>query len=198
MKKKKYILGIDEAGRGCLAGPVYVAAVLFNDLYSNSLIIDSKKLSPKDRELAYSIIKKDAIWYNFYSLSNPVIDNIGIAKAVYLLMNYLYNDVKQLFPDLDIFTIIDGIVDPVKQKDSCCIVKADQKITAVSAASIVAKVERDKYMKQISKFFPQYSFYKHKGYGTKSHINEIMNSGLSIIHRKSFSLSSKAIKYSKS
>lgn len=194
----KYILGIDEAGRGCLAGPVYVAAVLFDEEYICHSIKDSKLLKPEKREYAYSIIKEKAIWYQFYSLSNIVIDNLGISKAIYLLMKQLYEDAKKFYPDLDITTIVDGNFDPIKREKTFFLIKADRKITAVSAASIVAKVERDNYMKSISKYFPQYSFSFHKGYGTKKHIKEILNFGLSSIHRKSFILSSKAIDYAKS
>lgn len=194
----KYILGIDEAGRGCLAGPVYVAAVLFYENYNNPSIKDSKLLTPEKREYAYSIIKENAVWYQFYWLSNLVIDNLGISKAIYLLMRQLHEDTIKLFPNYNITTIIDGNFDPIKEEKTSYLIKADRKIIAVSAASIVAKVERDNYMKIIAKEFPQYSFETHKGYGTKKHINEILNYGLSSIHRKSFILSSKAMDYAKS
>ncbi|HPC37687.1 MAG TPA: ribonuclease HII [Exilispira sp.] len=198
MNKKRFILGIDEAGRGCLAGPVFVASVLFDQKYSCQNIKDSKLLNPEKRERAYSIIKEDAIWYQYYYLSNIVIDTIGISNSIYLLMRQLYYDVKNLFPQFDITTIIDGNIDPIKEENTFSLVKADRKILSVSAASIVAKVERDRYMKNISKYFSQYSFDEHKGYGTKKHINEILNFGLSTIHRKSFCLSKKAIEYARS
>lgn len=197
MRKKRYILGIDEAGRGCLAGPVFVAATLFEEVYKSELIIDSKQLTPEKREIAYSIIKKDCLWYNYYYLSNIIIDSIGISKAIYLLMKQLYDDVCLFFPEIDFLAIIDGNHDPIKKQNSTCMIKADSKVLSVSAASIVAKVERDNYMKSISKEFPQFSFDIHKGYGTKKHINEIIEYGQTSIHRKSFQLSEKAIRYAK-
>lgn len=195
MNKIKYILGIDEAGRGCLAGPVYVAAALFEAKYHNEKIKDSKLLNEKKRQEVYNIIKNDSIWYQFYYLPNLVIDDIGISRSIYLLMNKLYEEIKFLFPDLLIYTIIDGNYNPINKPDTSSQIKADRNVLAVSAASIIAKVERDIYMKSISNYFPQYSFSRHKGYGTKLHIREIINSGPSIIHRKSFILSDKAISY---
>lgn len=195
MKIKKYILGIDEAGRGSLAGPVYVAATLFPENYLDENIKDSKLLSPKLRDKAYSIIKKEAIWHHFYSLSNLVIDSIGISKAIYILMRQLYYDAKLFFPELNILTIVDGNFNPIKENDSICMIKADRKIFSVSAASIIAKVERDRFMNSLSKIYSNYSFDSHKGYGTKKHINEILNFGATIIHRKSFIISDKAKKY---
>ncbi len=198
MKKRKYILGLDEAGRGCLAGPVFVAAVLFEENYQNDNIKDSKLLKPEKREFAYNIIKKDALFYQFYYLNNLIIDHIGISKAIYLLMNSLYKDLIKIYPDINFIAIIDGNYDPIKKDNTYSLIKADSKIVSVSAASIIAKVERDNYMKKISKFFPQYNFTEHKGYGTKLHIREIIKNGLSIIHRKSFKISSRALKYAES
>ncbi len=195
MSHSKYILGIDEAGRGSLAGPVYVAGVLLPEYYTNEKIKDSKLLKPEKREFAYSIIKEYSLFYQFYHLSNIVIDHLGISKSIYLLMNQIYLDVKKLFPELKIITIIDGNYNPIKEDYTYSIIKADSKITAVSAASIVAKVERDLYMKNIAKYISEYDFNIHKGYGTKSHISKILRYGNSIIHRRSFVLSEKAKKY---
>ena len=196
--KKNLILGIDEAGRGCLAGPVYVAGVITYQGFFDNRIRDSKKLSPLQREESYKIIHQKTIWQNFYYLSNIVIDNIGIAKAIYLLMNQIYQDSIDLYGDFLQIVYIDGNYNPIKKPDTISYIKADDRIPAVSAASIIAKVERDRFMEKISIDYPAYSFSAHKGYGTKLHIQEIMKYGYSPIHRTSFKLSKRALQYAKS
>jgi len=177
------IAGIDEAGRGPLAGPVVASAVILTDLKFTHRIDDSKKLSPRKRELAYQEIITKAI-VGIGTAPEDVIDQINIRKATILAMK---NAVTNLGVDPD-YLLIDGRLEldvPHKQK---CIIRGDSKSLSIAAASIVAKVTRDRMMKSYHRLYPGYRFDLHKGYGTKAHIMKIKRFGLSPIHRRTFKL----------
>jgi len=183
----KIVAGLDEAGRGPLAGPVVAAAVCFCSankffsLTSKYKINDSKKLSEKQREKIYKILTNHLnIKWGVGIVSEKVIDKINILEATKLAMQ---KSLKNLNPD---FLLLDGnfkINSIVRQKP---VVKGDQKVMSIAAASIIAKVTRDRIMQKFHKKYPQYGFDKHKGYGTKLHFNKIKEVGPCPIHRKSF------------
>ncbi len=180
------ICGIDEVGRGCLAGPVYSGAVILNkksnfDSENFELINDSKKLSEKKRVMLFDYLKVISD-YAIGICSSREIDEIGIQEAVKLSMVRAVKNL-QVTPE---FLLIDSMeIDiDIPQKS---IIRGDQKSKSISAASIVAKVKRDNYMKMdLAKRFPKYKFENNKGYGTKDHINSINSYGVTEIHRRSF------------
>ncbi len=175
-EEDKKLCGIDEAGRGPLAGPLVVAAVVLKKKING--LKDSKKLTAKKRdELFYEIISSSE--YKIIFTNNETIDKIGLSKA---LKNSL-QEIKNHFYGYDI--LMDGNTN-FSVEGIRWMIKADDKVPEVSAASILAKVSRDKYMLQISKNYPKYGFEKHKGYGTKEHIQMIQKYGYSNLHRKSF------------
>ena len=176
-----YIGGIDEAGRGPLAGPVVVAGVIMplDDIIEG--INDSKKLSEKKREMLAEKIKEKAISYCIYEISEKEIDEINILEAVKKCM---VSAVKGLSVTPDI-TLVDG-VDTHLPITAEYIVKGDLNSYTIGCASIVAKVYRDNLMKAHAKEFPEYGFEKHKGYGTKVHIEKIKEIGPCRLHRKTF------------
>ncbi len=187
-KGYKYIAGVDEAGRGPLAGPVVAAAVVFsNGKAINELIRkgvrDSKMLSSKKREYFYELIIEQSCDWAAYDVSEEIIDKINILQATKLAMRKALEKLKNT-PD---FLLIDGIntIDdfPASQ---IAIPKADQFVFSVSAASIIAKVTRDRILSDFDKIYPGYGFAKHKGYGTKFHMEMIRKLGPCKIHRKSF------------
>lgn len=183
------ICGIDEAGRGPLAGPVVVAAVSFNGKKSVPGIKDSKKLSASERDRFYSEIIKKAYSYKIIVINQKIIDEINILKAVMLGMKKCidnFNKEKYRFLiDGNYFRLENG---EEKNYNYETIVKGDDKVFEISCASILAKVTRDNIMKIYSYFYPDFSFEKHKGYPTKYHIDIIRKSGITPIHRKSFCL----------
>lgn len=178
-----YICGIDEAGRGPLAGPVVVAAAI---MPKNSMIEgvnDSKKVSEKKREKLYEEITTNAIAWGVGIVDQNEIDSINILNAT---KKGLTNSIKELEvkPDLilvDALTKIDTLGIPYES-----IIKGDAKSYSISAASIIAKVTRDRIMRQWDELYPEYGFEKHKGYGTKIHIEAIKKYGICPLHRKSF------------
>jgi ribonuclease HII len=176
------ICGIDEAGRGPIAGPLVVAGCKFKKRNTEILkeINDSKKLSAKKREKLFEIIKEISI-YHIVWIDNKTIDEKGLSFA----LNYALNEIKKkikadkyLFDGNSSFGV-EGIE---------TVIKGDSKIKEIAAASILAKVSRDRYMIEIDDNYPQYNFAKHKGYITKEHIEEIKKFGFSNIHRKSYKL----------
>ncbi len=178
----RYIAGVDEAGRGPLAGPVYAAAVILPPDIRLDGINDSKKLSPKKREELFDEITEKAIGYSIFSVDEKTIDEINILRATYMAMN---GAVNSLFPKPD-YVIIDGnsIRDMLIPHET--IVKGDAKSISIAAASILAKVARDRYITEMAELYPEYGFEKHKGYGTKEHTEAILKYGASPIHRKTF------------
>jgi ribonuclease HII len=178
----KQIAGIDEAGRGPLAGPVVSAAVIFPVAYKNSKIKDSKKLSARQREELYDIIVSEAIAVGVGVADAEIIDRVNILQATFLTMR---EAVLELSTPPD-FLLIDGlhcIPMPIPQKP---LVKGDNRSVSIAAASIIAKVSRDRIMEMYHRQFPQYNFLQNKGYGTKEHCSAVKQFGLCKIHRKSF------------
>jgi ribonuclease HII len=174
----KGLCGIDEAGRGPWAGPMTIAGVkLHKDIAE---LNDSKKLSEKKRELLYDIIVKNSS-YHIVSIDNNTIDKLGLSAC-------LKNAIEEIINNIDASTyLMDGNtsfgIDNLEHK-----IKADATISEVSAASILAKVTRDRYMIEISKDYPKYDFHKHKGYGTKAHKEAILEYGFCPIHRRSYNI----------
>lgn len=177
--------GIDEAGRGCLAGPVFAAAVILPFGYSNSELNDSKKLSLDKRMKLREEILQSAQFYYIATSSQEEIDRLNILQATYLAMHRAIDGLNQI-PEL---LLIDGNrFKPYKNIDYKCIVKGDSLFQSIAAASILAKTERDLYMQKIHSEFPQYHWDQNKGYGTRKHVAAIDEFGLSPHHRKSFHL----------
>ena len=176
------ICGIDEAGRGPLAGDVYAAAVIFDgDVFIEGLN-DSKKLSEKKREQLYDEIIAKAKAHCVATASVEEIDRVNILQATFLAMKRAY---EGLGMSADI-ALIDGNRLPMLDCQMQTVVKGDSLSASIAAASILAKVSRDRYMKQLAEEYPQYQFEKHKGYGTKLHTELILKHGASPVHRKSF------------
>ncbi len=177
--------GCDEAGRGCLAGPVFAAAVIFPPDYENTLLNDSKKLSEKQREHLRRIIEKDAVSYSVAQVDNGIIDKINILNASFLAM-HLAIDKLALQPEL---LLIDGNrFKPYKKIPHICVVKGDAKFMSIAAASILAKTYRDAFMQAQHDLFPQYGWNQNKGYPTEFHRKAILQHGQSSLHRRSFSM----------
>ena len=181
-KTVKLIAGVDEAGRGPLAGPVVAAAVVFPPSYKNEEINDSKQLTAKKREELFEEIKKNAIAYGIASVSAETIDEINIYEATKVAMK---EAIKQLNGQYDLV-----ITDAMKlnlDKPVIALIKGDAQCLNVAAASILAKVTRDRYLEELDKKYPQYKFAKHKGYGTKDHLEALKAYGpIEGVHRKSF------------
>ena len=185
IKSKDYILcGCDEAGRGPLAGPVVAACVVldYNNLPDN--LNDSKKMSEKAREKAFYQIRKRALAYSVSIVGQKRIDEINILQANFEAMNKAY---RKLGVKADL-VLVDGRDAPIKNQKQEAIVKGDSKSAAIAAASIIAKVVRDKVMLFYHNYYPDYGFNSHKGYGTKKHIETIKRIGRSPVHRDSFKL----------
>lgn len=178
----KFVAGIDEAGRGPLAGPVCAAAVILPEDLVIDGINDSKKLTEKKREILFDIITKSAIAYSIEFVSPEVIDEINIKQATSLAM---HNALKNLKIKAD-FVIIDGNDNIPYEIPFKYVVKGDAKSQTIAAASILAKVSRDRLMIKLNEEYPEYGFAKHKGYGTKVHIEAIQKFGVLPVHRKSF------------
>ena len=183
--------GIDEAGRGSLAGPVTAAAVILPKNYSNDALNDSKKLSEKKRIELKHIIENDSIDFAVCSIAPAIIDKINILNSTFKAMHSALNSLK-IIPD---FIIVDGNkFKKFKNINHKCIVKGDSKYQNIAAASILAKTYRDLYMIKQHDLFPHFGWDKNKGYGTESHINSIFKHGLTKLHRKSFTIKKSQIK----
>lgn len=177
----KFVCGVDEAGRGPLAGPVCAAAVILNEEIEG--LNDSKKLSEKKREALFDEIKEKSVSFSIAFASVEEIEEYNILNATYLAMNRAIEglDVKADFALIDGNRVPTGITVPCET-----VVKGDAKSCSVAAASILAKVTRDRLMLEEDKKYPEYNFKKHKGYGTKEHTDAILKYGMSPIHRPSF------------
>ncbi len=177
------ICGVDEAGRGPLAGPVYAAAVILPKNHIVEGVNDSKKLSEKKRELLFERIINECVCYSVGTASEKEIDEINILQATFLAMKRAV-DGLEIVPQL---ALVDGNKAPnLDASDVETIVKGDAKSASIACASIIAKVSRDRYMLEMAKKYPQYQFEKHKGYGTKLHYEMIEKYGICDIHRKTF------------
>jgi len=178
------ICGVDEAGRGPLAGPVYAAAVILGPDFDTEGLRDSKKLSESKRYSLAVHIKKNALAWSVGISSASEIDEINIHQATLLAMK---RAIEGLNGYTSIKVMVDGLFCPQINFPCEAIVKGDDKVAEISAASIIAKTERDLKMIEIDKIYPGYQFKKHKGYPTKLHIEMIKSEGLCEYHRKSFS-----------
>lgn len=181
-KGYRYIAGVDEAGRGPLAGPVYAAAVILPEGTFIEGINDSKKLSEKKREELFDVICEKASAYCIAEVSHTRIDEINILNATFEAMNKAVNGLN-IRPD---YVLIDGNRIKGMEIPHETVVKGDAKSISIAAASILAKVSRDRVMYEMAKQYPLYGFDKHKGYGTKAHCDAILKYGACEIHRKSF------------
>lgn len=176
------LAGVDEAGRGPLAGPVVAAAVIFNNKTYIEGVDDSKKIGEGKREFLAEKIKKEALSYSYGIVSHNVIDKINILQATLKAMKSAV-DKLNIEPDL---VIIDGNKTFNSSKKTICVIKGDGKSFSIGAASIIAKVKRDQIMKELSLTYPEYRWDKNKGYGTKEHIEALLKFGPSKYHRETF------------
>lgn len=182
-KGYKIVCGVDEAGRGPLAGPVYAAAVVLPENCTIEGLDDSKKLTEKKREALFPVIQEKALSYGIGFATAEEIDKINILNATFLAMKRAVEQME-ISPDL---LLVDGNLKP---KTGICeeepIIKGDAKSLSIAAASVLAKVSRDRYMVAMAQEYPEYLFEKHKGYGTKLHYEKINEYGICPMHRKSF------------
>lgn len=177
--------GCDEAGRGCLAGPVFAAAVILPVNYKNPLLDDSKKITEKNRNILREQIEQDAVSFAVAYIDNNEIDKINILKASIKAMQMAVKLLK-VKPEL---ILVDGNrFEPFENYQYKCFVKGDGIYASIAAASILAKTYRDSYMKELATKYPQYCWDKNKGYPTKAHKNAIIASGITEYHRKSYRL----------
>lgn len=176
------ICGVDEAGRGPLAGPVYAAAVILPRDAAIEGLNDSKKLTEKKREALFDVITERALTYGIASASVEEIEKLNILNATFLAMNRAIDKLDPI-PEL---ALIDGNRSTGIAMPSRCVVKGDSRCADIAAASILAKVSRDRYMLTLAEKYPQYHFEQHKGYGTKLHYEALKEYGPSPEHRPSF------------
>jgi ribonuclease HII len=176
------ICGVDEAGRGPLAGPVYAAAVVLPENCEIPGLNDSKKLTDKKRRELFPIICEKAVAYGIASASEKEIDELNILQATFLAMK---RAIAKLEGKAD-FALIDGNRDTDFGIPSMTVVKGDSRSANIAAASVLAKVTRDEYMEELAKTYPQYGFEIHKGYGTKAHYAALTEHGACDAHRKTF------------
>ena len=176
------ICGVDEAGRGPLAGPVCAAAVILPRGIEIAGLDDSKKLTDKKREALYDVIYENALTYGIAFASVEEIESINILNAAMLAMN---RAIEKLAPQPQL-ALIDGNRNSAINIPSRCVIKGDAKCADIAAASILAKVTRDRYMLEMAEKYPEYHFEKHKGYGTRLHYEALREHGPSEIHRPSF------------
>lgn len=176
------ICGVDEAGRGPLAGPVYAAAVILPSDCVIEGLNDSKKLTEKKREALFDEIKEKALAYGIASADEKEIDEINILNATFLAMKRAIASLS-VKPDL---ALIDGNQKPHTDIEEVTVIKGDAKSMSIAAASVLAKVSRDRFMLEMAEKYPQYEFARHKGYGTKLHYEKIAQYGVCDIHRRTF------------
>ena len=177
--------GLDEAGRGCYAGPVFAAAVILPKDFFHPLLNDSKQLKEKERDLLRPIIEKESLAFAVAAVDNNEIDAINILQASYKAMHISLDKLK-ITPKL---LLIDGNrFKAYKKILHHCIIKGDGKYASIAAASILAKTYRDEWMQKIHTEFPEYGWDKNKGYGTAIHRNAIEKNGICKYHRKSFNI----------
>ena len=183
--KSKFEVGIDEAGRGCIAGPVTASAVILPRGFNNKYLDDSKKLSEKKRLYLKTIIEKEAIDFSVFFINAITIDKINILKSTFKAMHGALDSLK-IHPN---FILVDGNKF-IKYKDipHKCIIKGDCKYQNIAAASILAKTYRDEYMKKLHSKFPKYGWNTNKGYGTAFHMDMINKHGKTDFHRKTFNI----------
>jgi ribonuclease HII len=175
--------GCDEAGRGCLAGPVFAAAVILPPDFRNELLTDSKQLTPRQRDLLRGIIEQDAMAWSVEMTGAEEIDRINILNASILTM---HKAVARLSHKPELLLIDGNRFKPVAGIPHCCIIRGDAIYMSIAAASILAKTYRDEFMTKLHENYPQYGWNRNKGYPTLQHRKAILASGLSPYHRRSF------------
>lgn len=183
------VCGVDEAGRGPLAGDVYAAAVVMPRGLILDGVNDSKKMTSKKRDKMFDLIIEKCVGYGVGIASNEEIDEINILRATHVAMTRAIENLEQKLNKKVNVILIDGNSAPDikdENKEIECVIKGDSLSHSIACASIIAKVSRDRYMIEQSKIYPEYSFEKHKGYGTKLHIDMIKKYNMCKIHRKSF------------
>ena len=176
------IAGVDEAGRGCLAGPVVAAAVILDSSSISAMINDSKQLTANRRDLAYVEVIKSALSWSAFAVSSTEIDSINILQATMLAMSDSIGRLPMV-PDI---VLIDGNKAPETDVDCETVIKGDAKSACIAAASIIAKVTRDRIMLEMHKRYPEYGFDENKGYGAQSHMDALKKYGATPIHRKTY------------
>ena len=182
---KALVAGCDEAGRGCLAGPVFAAAVILPPRFKHPLLNDSKKMKESDRDLLAEEIKEKSIAYAIAMCDHEEIDRINILKASFLAMHRAVDQLEKL-PEL---LLIDGNrFTPYPGLPHQCVVGGDGIYTCIAAASVLAKTSRDAYMMELHRQFPQYGWDRNKAYATQSHREALTKFGYSPVHRKTFRL----------
>ena len=183
--KSEFEVGIDEAGRGCIAGPLTASAVILPKGFNNKYLDDSKKLSEKKRLELKIIIEKEAVDYSVFFINAKIIDKINILNSTFKAMHGALNNLKTQ-PN---FILVDGNkfiqYNDIPHK---CIIKGDGKYQNIAAASILAKTYRDEYMKKLHSKYPEFGWNTNKGYGTKFHMDMINKHGKTDFHRKSFNI----------
>lgn len=190
LKKGRIEAGCDEAGRGCLAGPVVAAAVILPSGFRNNLLDDSKKLSEKQRNKLRPLIEKQALAWAVEMVSNDEIDRVNILNASFSAMN---RAVKKLQARPEHLLIDGNRFRPQTDIPFTCIVKGDGKFLSIAAASVLAKTWRDEYMEKIHAGYPEYLWAQNKGYPTKKHREAIKKFGITPYHRRSFRLLEKQL-----
>lgn len=177
--------GCDEAGRGCLAGPVFAAAVILPPDFKSELLNDSKQLSEKNRYALRPLIEQEAIAWGIGVVTAPEIDAINILKASFLAM---HRAIEQLKVQPEALLIDGNRFTPYKEIPFTCMVKGDGRFLSIAAASILAKTYRDDYMLQLAEEYPSYGWQQNKGYPTRAHREAISKHGITPYHRKTFTL----------
>ena len=177
--------GCDEAGRGCLAGPVFAAAVILPPDFKSELLNDSKQLSEKNRYALRPLIEQEAIAWGIGVVTAPEIDAINILKASFLAM---HRAIEQLKVQPQVLLIDGNRFTPYKEIPFTCMVKGDGRFLSIAAASILAKTYRDDYMLQLAEEYPSYGWQQNKGYPTRAHREAISKHGITPYHRKTFTL----------
>lgn len=190
LKKDAVEVGCDEAGRGCLAGPVFAAAVILPDDFKNELLNDSKKLTEKKRYALREVIEKEALYWAVGVVDNNEIDDINILNASFLAM---HRAVEKLGIEPEHLIIDGNRFTKYKDVPHECVVKGDGKYMSIAAASVLAKTYRDDFMIAIAKSYPNYDWPSNKGYPTKKHRELIKLNGITPYHRKSFNLFDKQL-----
>lgn len=179
----KIEVGCDEAGRGCLAGPVYAAAVILPKKYKNKELRDSKKLTEEQRNRLAKTIKKDALYWAVAKCSPGEIDKYNILWAS---VRAMHKAIKKLKKNPELILVDGNKFLPYKDIQHICVIKGDDKYLSIAAASVLAKVTRDNHMIKLDKKYPSYQWFSNKGYPTSAHREGIVQNGLTPEHRKSF------------
>ena len=180
---QKIICGCDEAGRGCLAGPVFAAAVILPKNFKNNLLNDSKKLNKNSRNILRKVIEKEALYWSVSKVSEKQIDKVNILNASIRAMHL---SIKNIQTDIDLIIVDGNRFKQYKQTPHKCIIKGDQKYNSIAAASILAKTHRDEFMLKLHLKYPQYNWKQNKGYPTKKHKEAIAKYGINKFYRKTF------------